>query len=703
MPQTDASALEAQLARYSGTRFHLLIRDQGLREQVGVILALLRFEHVTVLPTTGSYLDNVRRLAGALIRDEGIFLVNPPLALFGDDGKVKVRKELKDFFSDLSLVLAKTRRETMRYVSKCVPIFADIQLTQKRERILTSLAHYGVSGAFILKPQDSLEGLSPSFYKIRLKEMVMERLEEVRDYLAEYLTHIDGALDDLIQKKEERALSERKAEADKWMEQGTMARSRGDWEKAIECFKRTIDLLPDNPDAYLESGRIYVHIRKYAKALFRFNQAEEVATTAPEPNKEIGNVRVLQVKERVEQGESPNSPAILALLEEAMEHFQTALRKAEKIKPLHDDEKIQARSMEAVTRIAGEMLKLDVKSFLGKRHPMVKQLGQLAHEAFSKVSGADSEALSSQHLIFLGLAAMDERRFEEAERYLFKAAREPESFSEACDEITILGIHVRKVEGAPPAIELYKRLLSVNPPNLAAVFFNLAVAYGTEKNILESAGAIVQALYVDLSLAENRMFYNNPILNGILDLVVRLFAAINQRMNVIHVPEVMKKAIDLQERLETLILDQDDKHAFRLLRNVIQVMPEFFHREHVAASRLILRYATAKKDACLQSSKPEVVVFGKYMEDLIKQSRELKFSKRLVAYANFKAQVLRLLRQGKDEAEAANIMTKAVVCHPEYVERPEFYANPKLLVLVQEIYAKLARVDRATIAAYSLD
>ena len=698
--ETPSPSIEEVLAPYHETAFHLLIRDQVLREQLGVILALLGFVRVRVHQTGGGYLEVVRKTAKLLMTEEGVFLVHPPLVIQAESGQV--RKELPQFFSDVALLLGKNRRDVVKYVAKCVPIFPDIQLTHKREMLLTALARFGVMGAFILKPQEPLERLNPNLYKVRMREQIMERVPEVGEYLSEYLTCLDGTGELLMHKKEERELSLRKAESDKWMQLGAKTKAAGDWEKSIECFKKAIDLFPQNPAAYLESGRVYVHVRKYTKALLRFNQAEEVAGGLPEPNKEIGHVRILQVQERIERGEAPNSPAIFKLLEDAVQNFEIALKKAERVQRLHVEEGDERRR-EAVARIASEMLKLDLKEMLGKKNPMVKRIGALAWEAFSKVSKEeDLEALGGRQLLFLGLAALDEKNYSEAEKHFFKAAAEKEHFEEACNELIVLGIHIRKFVGASHAIETYKKLLDLSPSNRAPIFFNLAVAYSTEKNIIEAAGAIAQALYIDPTLPKNEMFYGNAQLNAILDSVVRLFFKIMQRKASMPTAEVLVKAVNLQEKLENMILANAEERAVLLLKHIKEVMPEFLKREHVVASKTIIRFMEAKRQAFAAETDVEKLDLATFLDTVLREAKEIKFSKRLIAFSSFKAQALRILRSKGDFSQTANLVTKAVVCHPEYADRSEFYASIRFLEMVEVVYNTFKSINRTKIAAFGV-
>jgi hypothetical protein len=59
--------------------------------------------------------------------------------------------------------------------------------------------------------------------------------------------------------------------------------------------------LPDEPEAYLEGGRMLVKKRKYTAAMRMFRDAEAVAEDLPTPNQEIGLLRVAQVKDYLDQ------------------------------------------------------------------------------------------------------------------------------------------------------------------------------------------------------------------------------------------------------------------------------------------------------------------------------------------------------------------------------------------------------------------
>lgn len=680
------------LAPYRDKPFHLYVMDRSLRDQLKVILEALKFSNVIVHKTPLSYFENARTLGQLLLTREGVFLVNPPGHAVSPGSKTRIPKDLPEYFETVKLVVGNTRRDVMKTLAKCVPVFTDIHFSQKRENTLITLAQYGISGAFILQKLDSLANLAPKMREIHAKEQLMERYREVRDYLTEYLPHREGKLEELKERQEERELSARKAESDQWIRQGHEARASGDWERAVQCFSKAIETYPQNPAAYMESGRTYVRLKRYPKALMRFAQAEEVAEGSPEPNKEIGMVRVLQAQERVRSGDAPDHPDVMQLLDDAMSNFQRSLDKAASIKPLNEEDHRQ-RDVEAVTRIAGELMKIDLKSKLGKNHPAVKKLGAMARTAFNKVANTEMDELPAGQLIFLGLAAIEDRNFTEAERLLFKAAREESHFAEACNEIIYMGTLVRKKEGPLRAIDIYNRLLDIDPPNKAAVNFNLAVAYAVEHKELESAGAIVRGLMLEPALAQNEMFYKNHQLYQVLETVVDLFDTVDQAKKRVKPPELVLKSVHFQERLERLILMGQQKDALVLTYNLARKIPEFFAREAVLANKTIVEFLQARIEMCRRAGKESLTWLAGFLEKFLERRKQANYPKRLIAYLRFKAEALKVLETGGERSEAAYFFTKAVMAHPEYTQSLEFYASKQFLQLTEEIHEALRYVD----------
>ncbi|AGW13224.1 tetratricopeptide repeat protein [Megalodesulfovibrio gigas] len=681
------------LAPYRSIPIHLFISDPLLREQLRLIFSALKFEFVQEHPPGGGYLESVKILAQLLLQKKGLILANPPRAAMAQGGKVRVAKDVTDFFASLKSLLGRTRREERMVMAKCVPVFQDAQLPQKRELTILQLARFGIAGAFILGKQESLGALSPPLRKIRMQEQVMERFHELREYLLEFLPQMAGAQEVIQERLEEIELTERKAKADAMCRDAELARQARDWERAVLCYKRAIDLYPQDPQAYLESGRLYVRMRKYPRALLRFSQAEELAGGTPEPNKEIGIVRVLQVQERLEQGESPTHPEVMTLLKDAVANFEEALEKARQAKPLTEEEEDGTRSREGVARIASELVKLDLKTMLGKNHPMVLALGNLARKAIEDVTPQDKEKLPAPQLIFLGLAALDSMQFDEADRLLFRAATEGGHFQEACDEIIHMGTVVRKTLGPAKAIDLYRRLMQLDPPRKAPIHYNLAVAYSVEGRSLEAAGSIAQAVYMDPTLPEEDMFYRNAQVHDVLGQTVSLFLEIDKRARALVPREVTSKAVSLQEDVEKTILAGQDVRAVRLLWHVATQLPEFMEREHVMASKTITEFLQRTAPILAASAKHASRELAAFFNHQLALRAEGGQNKRLIAYLRYKSLAMRALEVEQDAATAANFLAKAVLCHPEMVKAAELYASPSMLPLARELASRLQAVN----------
>lgn len=700
MTQPGAAAVSDSdaLAPYRDKPVYLCIYEKSLREQLKLIFSALKFTRVKELSAGSGYLESVKLLAQHLIQNDGLFLVSPPQAAVANGGKVRVSKDLTDFFSGVKVLLSKARRQEHVLLAKCVPVFQEIQFTQKREMTLLQLSKFGIPGAFILKKQEPLGSLTPQLRKIRLQEQVMERYQEIRNYLVDFLPHMEGARGMAQERLEEMELSERKAKADWAMQEAEKAKKARDWERAVLCYKRAIDIYPHDPNAYMESGKVYVRLQKYPRALQRFAQAQELAEGTPEPNKHIGLVRVLQVQERLEQGDSPTSEETMSLLQDALDNFDISLKKAMAIRPLTPDEEEGARSRETVARIAGDMMKLGLKETLGKRHPVVNALGNMARSAIEQVAPENMDQLPASHQLFMGLAALDAGKYEEAERLLFRAVQDKGQFAEACDDIIYMGTVVRKAVGAPQAIGIYEKLLALDPPRKPAVFYNLSVAFCVEGRELEGGGAIVQAVYLEPSLPEDAAFYKNVQIHKVLAKVLQLFGTLEARSRKVQVQEVLRRAVSLQEKIETAIQGAEDAAALRLVWHVASEMPDFFKREPVAASNVLQNFIKSKVRVLSASDKPATRTLGEFFAKHLEWLEGQQRNKRLLAHLHFKSKMLHALDGASpNEALAANFLTRAVLCHPESISSQELYASAPMLRLGKEIHSRLSAVDAAKV------
>ena len=424
----------SSLEPYLDKKIRIFIQDQALYTMTEGFLRALGFTNVETTTVSGSYISSVQQLFQLLRKDDDIILVNPPLVV--TSGTTKIKKDIHEFFRDLHRMMEQqNRKNSLQVISRCIPIFAEAKLLQMRERLLFGLAEFGVSAAFILKPQESLVGLSARAQKELKAELMRERFDEIKEYLIEFLTmDREEVLENIKNRLSEEELQKKKLEADRYMAEAEELKKTGNFEEAINAYKKAIDAYPQNVDAYLESGKAYVRIQKYTRALQRFQQATTIAEDLPTPNQEIGNMRVKQVKEMIERGEDPDSPEIKQYMSEAVEHFGVALKKASELKPLGEDQ-TEDIAKESVAKIAGQMFKLGLGEDLGSDHPFTRQLASIAGSALNDISKDDPGHKHPAQLIGMGLAAIEMGNFDDAERHLFMASKDKEHFSDACFEL----------------------------------------------------------------------------------------------------------------------------------------------------------------------------------------------------------------------------------------------------------------------------
>ena len=685
------------LEPYLGAKIRLCIFDRMLLSQTQKVLTALKFKDVEAVSVNPGYIESVRQVAALLMEDAELVLLNPPL--FVSSGRTKQEKSYNDFFSDLKILVGRSRRNWMEYLAKGVPILAEASLSEIREMLLMSLAEYGVSAAFILAKQASLIGMTPDAKMEEAKAQLIERFQAIREYLIEYFGERDEALGRLKRRRdemeEEQQLSASKGEAAKWMAEADKFKKSRDWEQAIMCYKRAIDAYPADPEAYLESGRAFVVVKQYPKALTRFRQAEEVARDLPTPNKEIGHLRVLQVTEMVDQGEPPDSPKVQALLAEAGNSFQRALDKAATIKPLHagDD---PDRAEKATLDIVQDIVKLNLEEVVGPRNPVAQELLAMATKALPQAAMTDPEQMPAAHLVVMGWNFFREGNSAEAERYLFLALKDKDQYDKTCSEINLMGAQIRKRVGPDEAIRLYNKLLELDPPNKAAVHFNLAVAWDQKRHQAATAGSIVQALYIDPALARDDEFYESPPLWPLLLRLLDIFGRIGGVSTDMAIEPETLKLQKLQEALEGMIVTRDQK-ALNMLHQTMTRLPKFWSRNEVYFSRPIMDYLTQVQ--AQYQKRPEAEKLVRLIGALLNRKDKLDMPDNVRVSLDFQARAMAVLAAAGDQSRAANLLARALINWPERAAEPEFYANRTLVNLGKEIFAKLQKIDRARLTS----
>ncbi len=670
---------------------HVLISFNVLREQVKLSLQALGFGNVTVHPPAAGYSQSVQQLGSLLLKvRDAVFLVGPPLGTAGPDAPGG-GYELTDFFSAVRIILDKAHRDVMQTLSNCVPVMEDIQFVHKRERIVHSLVEFGVSGAFILNKLDSLQGLSPKRKKMLYQEQLKERYVELKEYLTDYLPHMDESLEMVKEKWEERKLSERKAEAEELMRKAEDYKRTGNYDEAIALLKQAIEVFPVDPRAYMESGRVYVRMKKYPHAIKRFRQAEEVAEKMPEPNKEIGNVRVLQAKELIKSGEKPDSPKVMALLDDAVENFGKAMLKAEEVRR-SDTGEDKDKNVNAVLRIAGDILKLEMDEVLGPNHPAVERFKGMARDSMLLLDSSKVEFMSGSQLIFLGQTALDQGNFQTAEKHFMRALQQESFFKAACNEMIYMGHLARRRKGPTAAIGIYSRLLEHNPPNISAVFFNMAVALAESGDYPGAVTTLCRGLYVDPELPMNPMFYHNPKLYDAIEHLAWFHKCLKSSIKDAEADPGLLARGELLESLLAVLADNQAKQGLPLLVRAIKTKG-FFQWEFALCDPVLRQFVAAMQAYARRSRNPKLLHLLPYLQKIDAAAERVTPGKGFLPLKRELFQLMKALRTATDRQMAAAQLARLAVLHAPFFQGPDIFSLPTLRSFALELAAPLKCID----------
>lgn len=624
--QATVSGAEA-LEPFLETKIRLFIRDQNFRQQIHTILEKkLKFLNVASVQTGQSATEMVEKLSRLIITEDAMVVFAPPLP--GKDSAAQNKLEaLNQFLLNVQAKIRQTGKDQERirkYMMRLVPVFEEAENYQMRLKFLLTLSEFRITSAFIL----------PFAQSIGPQEQMEERQPVLLAYLVEHFTEKERRLEELDKKKTEMDLSARKEQVDKVMRQGEEYKRTGNYEEAVQCFNKAVELLPEDVAAYLESGRSYTKLKKYNRAIQRFTEAEEVANDIPMPNQEIASVRIIQVKEMIARGADPDGEQVAKLLDEAVGNYKNAMAKAQNLKPLHADENTD-RAAEAVSQIAGSIFKLELGETLGSRNAAVKELGALARTSLEKaVKDPSAAEVPTSQLICMALADVDKGLFEEAEKHLFRAAEDKKYTLEACRELNYMGTQVRKARGPEAALDLYNRILKIDPPNKAAVHYNLSVAYHNLGFTKEAAGAIVQAVYTDPSLPNDDMFYKNVEVVSLMENLIGLFGKIRENDGKIpartpktaaptparpspamHTPPADPAFNAYRDRFEEFIR-KDRPKAFKTLYDLYLRVPALLKSAQAYQSSLIMDMVYDALPKVKDSANPDLRRFGAFLGEI---------------------------------------------------------------------------------------
>ena len=691
------------LGPYKGTPIRLFISDAPLLKQIMTVLGDLGFGQVSIIKVNPNYFQAMRQLYGDLRGFDGLCLVNQPLRKMTDpSGRQYEDHGFKDFFEGVASFFDKANRNPADHLSKCVPIFVAPQDQDIRSRYIEELFPFGIVGAFMLQVLD---------YHATYSEQIEERTNELHNYLLEYFQQKDKKLIELKEYKSASDLRERRAKAEEMMAEVEKLKEIQDFDKAIALCRQVIEVLPTDPEPYLESGRLLVKKKRYPPAMQMFNDASKVSVGSPTPHEEIGNLRIDQTRDYVEKqknlGQEPDPEVIQGFLEDALESYGTALDKAKKIVTPGSGQQDEKRQ-DAVAGIVETMLSLDMGEVLGPDHPFFSKLGKLAHESLRGQIGGKGE-LPAKYLIQFGLSELNEGHFEQAEKLFFQASEQKDQFQSACTRLNYLGTVLRQRRLFDRAIKIYHQLIQLNPPFKGVVIFNLSVAYrakadslrdsdpkGAQKLDRDSIGFAVQALYVDPKLPQDQNFYQNSIMAEPLKVILKLFgtAAGNSAPSREQDEDPDSAAcLEARQDLEKLLQEDQHREALGYLFNLAQTTQAFFLKFDKFASRPIQEFAASLEPKLRDNPKPQMRTFGKVLAVLVERGKNAQIpdpDSEDTGHNQLDLVMSYMMRGQQDMAAMA--MANALFMEPDLMRDARLTGHQTLMNLCSEINGKLGNI-----------
>jgi tetratricopeptide (TPR) repeat protein len=693
-----SSALNTPLGPYLEAPIKLFIADTALLKQTKAVLEQLKFQDVRIIAVQANYFMAMRQLFSELSNFDGVILVNhPPQKVKDTAGMTYEDMSFEDFYKGVASFNKSSRRSTSDLLNKCVPIFISAQDSDIRMRIVEELFSYGIMAAFMLRVQD---------YRMPAAEQLEERIQELQDYLLEFFLHRNQKLTEFKEYKSAEDLKERRAKSESLMEEVERLKQAKEFDKAIALCRQAIEVLPTDPGAYLESGKLLVKKKKYPPALQMFRDAEKVADDLPAPNQEIANLRVEQVKDYVQKRTDAGLPieenVIENYLSEANDNFEAAIKKAQRTQAVRSQGQDERRK-DAVAGIAENILTLGMQELLGPTNPLVRKLGQLAQETLSNSVQGEGE-LAARHLIQFGLMAFFDGDLPKALKNLKKAAQDPESFEEACKKLNYIGTQLRQRDSHDEAVKVYNFLLSLKPSFRGVVLFNLAVALESKANELRKSqdsranaianmavGTTVESLYVDPNLTSDPNFYANTVMYHPLVKLVKLFRAAASQPNREPEDPTEKACRQASERLENLLLQKKDKEALSFMFSLAQKLTPYFTGFDKHATPLVLDFAKRLNAVLKNNPKPKMRTFGKILGVLVAKGSKKKDDSAL-ALSPLLNKVMAALNKA-DQARAAHELAILLVTRPQLLKTKDFQNDRTITNLCREIYNKLSSIE----------
>lgn len=688
---------QSLLTPYLQTPLRLFIAEPALLKQAAQAIPKLGFVLVTAAKVEPNYFQAMKQLFADLRHYDGLVLVNHPRRKVEDaNGRQTEDYSFRDFYSGLASLVTNANKSVPEMLGRCIPVFTMAQDHDMRGRIIEELFDFGIQSVFMLSIQD---------YRASAADQVENLITELQGYFQDFFLQREERTRELKEYKSAEDLRQRREEADKLMAQVEALKQAKDFDKAIALCRQAIEVLPTNPAAYLEGGRLLVKKKRYPPALQMFRDAEQVAVSLPAPNEEIGNLRLTQVKEHLadcqSRGVPPDQAMVGSYLAEAVGSYNKAMEKARTIQLVRPQDQ-EAKRGEALSAIADDVLSLELDQVVGENSQVLRELGKLVKNVL-EAGGKGPRELPARHLISLGMSALYENDFDTARDYFVKAAADPEQKELACAKLNNLGTQLRQRGHADQAIRVYEELLALRPPFMGVVLYNLAVAYQNKARLVQeadppqakgleqtAAGLLAQAIYVDPALPAEENFYRNPVMKPLARHLLEGF----QEVALKHQPSqdpTQRACMQAVERLEQLLRQRQQREALQFLFQLTHQLKPFFLNFDQYASRTVYKFAQSLQGVLANHPDPKMQTFGKVLGVLVARGQ------RALAEEGSTGQpvldkVMESLQVG-DQAGAAKAMALALYTSPEVLAGPALGANKSLLNLAREINRKLAGVD----------
>ena len=443
------------LSAYQQTKIASFIFDPLMKRHTELALKHMGFSEVRNNDVPRNYYEALARIVSIVASDTELVLINLPPKPVRANGKnelVTVYDLIDENYQDMKSQLQKRNTDPLKHLSKTVPLIEVGDYL--REKLIDVLVKYRVPAAFFMTaPMIPKKNETEARKAWKTKKNYELFYTEISTYLNYYFRDKDdlvALVDDRLTEKE---LSERKKKYDQFMEEAEKQKAAGDLDGAIAFLRQAIDIFPQDIEAFLESGRLYTRKREYGRALRRYGQAQDLFEEAPEPNKEIGTLRLVQVKEKIKEGLSPDSEEIKELLEEAVANYKAAHAKAADLVKKYPNEPDKGRP-ENITAIGAEIMKMNIGRYLGTNHPALKEFQGLIQETTGGLENMALEDLGTAECLTMAIQSLEKGNINSAEMYYFQALEGEDYFDEVCSQINLMGIKLRKQGQVTEALEI---------------------------------------------------------------------------------------------------------------------------------------------------------------------------------------------------------------------------------------------------------